>query len=77
MVDEKSEADFRNEMAVQAQEQRDAMAAMDQFDSKLKGSRLAGDDSSSDEDEGPRRPLNPLELEKQKNQILMDKLFRA
>ena len=65
-------------MAVQAQEQRDAMAAMDQFDSKLKGSRLAGDaDSSSDEDEGPRRPLNPLELEKQKNQILMDKLFRA
>ena len=51
-------------MAAQAQEQRDAMAAMDQFDSKLKGNRLAGDDSSSDEDEGPRRPLNPLELEK-------------
>ena len=51
------------------------MAAMDQFDNKLRKNRLG--DSSSDEDDGPRRPLTQLEVEKQKNQILMDKLFRA
>ena len=67
-------------MAAQAREQRDAMAAMDQFDNKLKGSRLLGaaNDSSSDEEEaGPRKPASPLEIEKTKNQILLDKLYRA
>lgn len=68
-------------MAQQAREQRDAMAAMDQFDNKMKNTnRLLGNgDSSSSEDEntGPRRPATQLDIEKQKNQILMDKLFRA
>ena len=68
-------------MAQQAREQRDAMAAMDQFDNKMKNTnRLLGNgDSSSSEEEntGPRRPATQLDIEKQKNQILMDKLFRA
>ena len=65
MVDERTEEDFRNEMAAQAKESRDAMAAMDQFDNKLRKNRLG--DSSSEEDEGPRRPLTQLEVEKHKN----------
>ena len=31
MVDEQTEEDFRNEMAAQQREQRDAINAMDQF----------------------------------------------
>ena len=80
MVDEQTEDDFRNEMAREAREQRDAMAAMDQFDNKMKrNNRLLGngDSSSSEEENARRQPATPLEIEKQKNQILMDKLFRA
>ena len=58
-------------MAQQAREQRDAMAAMDQFDNKMKNTnRLLGNgDSSSSEEEntGPRRPATQLDIEKQKN----------
>ena len=66
-------------MAAQAREQRDAMAAMDQFDNKLKGNRPVGADNSSsdEEDAGPRKPASPFEIEKTKNQILLDKLYRA
>jgi len=55
------------------------MNAMDQFDNRLKGSRLLGGEDSSSEDEGDnkKRSFTPLDVEKQKNQILMDKLFRA
>ena len=81
MVEDQTEEDFRNEMAEQAREQRDTMNAMDQFDNKMRNAnRLLGnnDDSSSEEENtGPRRPLTQLEVEKQKNQILMDKLFRS
>ena len=75
-----TEEDFKTEMADQAREQRDAMNAMNQFDNRLKQNRLLGaDDSSSDEEEasGPRRNFTALDVEKQKNQILMDKLYRA
>ena len=69
-------------MAAQAREQRDAINAMDQFDNRMKrknGPFGAGDDDSSSDDEprGQRRPLSEVEIEKQKNQILMDKLFRS
>ena len=77
---EQTQEDFKNEMAAQAREQRDAMAAMDQFDNRMKGSKLlgAGDDSSSDEEaSGPRKPASALDIEKTKNQILLDKLYRA
>ena len=79
MVEEQSEEDFKDQMAQQAREQRDAMNAMDQFDTRLKGSRLLGGEDSSSEDEGDnkKRPITQLDVEKQKNQILMDKLFRA
>ena len=81
MVEDQTEEDFRKEMASEARESRDAMAAMNQFDNKMKtNNRLLGNgDSSSSEDEntGPRRPATQLDVEKQKNQILMDKLFRA
>lgn len=81
MVDEQTEEDFRNEMAEQAREQRDTMNAMNQFDNKMRNANKLlgnGDDSSSEEENtGPRRPLTQVEIEKQKNQILMDKLFRA
>ena len=52
---------------------------MDQFDNRMRGARLFGDGDSSSEEEasGPRRPATQLEVEKQKNSILMDKLFRA
>ena len=78
--DLQTEEDFRNEMAAQAREQRDAIAAMDNFDNRLKKNRMVGDDddsSSEEEASGPRRNYTELDVEKQKNQILMDKLFRA
>ena len=59
MVEEQTEEDFREQMAAQAREQRDAINAMDQFDNRLKSNKLfgAGGDSSSDEeDSGPRLP---------------------
>ena len=81
MVDDMTEEDFRSEMASQAREQRDAFAAMDQFEKRMKKNQplgAANDDSSSeDEPSGPRRPISEVEIEKQKNQILMDKLFRS
>ena len=65
-------------MASQAREQREAMNAMDQFDNRMKtGFGGGGDSSSEEENSGPRRPATQLEVEKQKNQILMDKLFRS
>ena len=36
MVDDMTEEDFRSEMASQAREQRDAFAAMDQFEKRMK-----------------------------------------
>ncbi len=74
-----TEEDFKESMASQAREQRDAMNAMDQFDSRLKGNRQVGADDSSSDDDGnnQKRPITQLDVEKQKNQILMDKLFRA
>ena len=56
-----------------------AMKDLDKFDSKMKGGRLfgGGDDSSSDEDDGYSRPMSENEILKQKNQILMDKLFKS
>ena len=76
---EASEEDFRSEMDNQAQEQRDAINAMNQFDNRLKGSRVfgGGDSSSDEEDNQQRQPKSQLDIEKQKNQILMDKLFRS
>ena len=75
MVESGEDGDLRTELANNAREQQDAYNAMDRFDNRMRG---VGDDSSSDEeDSGPRRPRNQLELEQQKNQILMDKLFRA
>lgn len=39
---------------------------------------MGGEDSSSeDEGDNKKRPITQLDVEKQKNQILMDKLFRA
>ena len=68
MVEEdQTERDFRNEMAAQAHEQRDAMAAMDQFDNKMRSNnrQLGNDDSSSEEENtGPRRPATQLDIEK-------------
>ena len=79
MVDEQTEEDFKSEMESRAFEQRDTMNAMDQFERRLKANRGVGHDDSSSEEEnqGPKRPLTQTEIEKQKNQILMDKLFRA
>lgn len=80
MVEDQTQEEFRNEIAVQERERRDAVNAMDQFDNRMKGSKLfggGGDSSSEEEERGARRQITPLELEKTKNQILMDKLYRA
>ena len=61
-----------------AQAHTNAMKDLDKFDSKMKGGRLfGGGDSSSDEDDGYSRPMSENDILKQKNQILMDKLFKS
>ena len=56
-----------------------AMKELDKFDSKMKGGRLfgGGGDSSSDEEDNYTRPMTENDILKQKNQILMDKLFKS
>ena len=55
------------------------MNDLDKFDNKMKTGNLfgAGDDSSSEEEGGNRRPMSELDILRQKNSILMDKLYKA
>ena len=59
------------------------MADLDRFDKKLKSANNPfgnNDSSSDDEDSGnrpPRRPQTQVEILTQKNQILMEKLFKS
>ena len=66
------------EIEANTQVHTNAMKDLDRFDSKMKGGRLfGGGDSSSDEEDGYSRPMSEVEILKQKNQILMDKLFKS
>ena len=58
--------------------QATAMNDLNKFDNKMKSGQFfgAGDDSSSEE-ESNTRPMTELEILRQKNSILMDKLYKA
>ena len=55
------------------------MNDLDKFDNKMKSGQFfgAGDDSSSEEEGSNARPMTELDILRQKNSILMDKLYKA
>lgn len=56
----------------------DVYGDMDKFDQKLKTANALGYDDSSEDEQPPRRqPMNEAEVLKEKNRILMEKLFRS
>ena len=59
--------------------QANAMKDLDKFDSKMKGGRFfgAGDDSSEEEENNYKRPVTESDILKEKNNILMDKLYKS
>lgn len=70
---------YRREFEMDAKASADSMADLDRFDKKMKSNLLGGDpDSSSDEENNaPKKVFSEVDILKQKNTILMEKLFKS
>ena len=84
MVDDLDDYDARQrDLEADVQASANTMNDLNRFDQKLKSATnpFGKDDSSSDEEDGgsrpPRRPQTQVEILTQKNQILMEKLFKS